>query len=75
MVTIEGLLPYSYWIGHPVSNRAIVYLFVGYVPFDYKAFQTLKYILYLNQKRWERKSLPSGPGRMRIQTLHQRGQL
>ena len=32
MVTIEELLPYSYWIGHPVTNRAIVYLFVGFVP-------------------------------------------
>lgn len=53
MVTIEILLPYSYWIGHPVSNRAIIYLFVGYVPLNYKAFVTLKYIIDLNTIKWE----------------------
>ena len=52
MVTIEELLPYSYWIGHPVSNRAIIYLFVGYVPLTYKSFDTLHYILNLNARKW-----------------------
>lgn len=55
MVTIERLLPYSFWIGHPVTNRAIIYLFVGFVPLDYNVFNTLNYILILNTKRWELK--------------------
>ena len=55
MVTIERLLPYSYWIGHPVSNRAIVYSFIGFVPLNYTAFITLKYILLLNTIKWGRK--------------------
>ncbi len=53
MVTIDKLLPYSYWIGHPVSNRAIVYLFVGFVPLNYKVFETLNFILTLNKAKWE----------------------
>lgn len=48
MVTIIELLPYSYWIGHPVCNRAIVYLFVGFVPLSLKSVTTLKFILTLN---------------------------
>lgn len=55
MVTIERLLPYSYWIGHPVSNRAIVYLFVGFIPLNLKALQTLNYIVALNTAKWEHK--------------------
>lgn len=56
MVTIERLLPYSYWIGHPVTNRAIVYLFVGFIPLDYKVLKTLNFILLLNTSKWELKS-------------------
>ena len=48
MVTIKELLPYSYWIGHPVCNRAIVYLFIGFVPLTLKSVTTLNYILTLN---------------------------
>ncbi len=66
MVTIERLLPYSYWIGHPVSNRAIVYLFVGFVPLDLKEVRTLQYIILLNTAKWERKYLPKKPGHMRL---------
>lgn len=55
MVTIERLLPYSYWIGHPVTNRAIVYLFIGYVPLNRKELRTLNYILLLNSAKWEHK--------------------
>lgn len=55
MVTIERLLPYSYWIGHPVTNRAIVYLFVGFVPLNFKALETLNLILLLNSAKWELK--------------------
>lgn len=55
MVTIEGLLPYSYWIGHPVSNRAIIYLFVGFVPLNYRTLVTLNYIIDLNTTKWEHK--------------------
>lgn len=55
MVTIEKLLPYSYWIGHPVTNRAIVYLFVGYVPLNHKVLRTLNLILLLNTSKWELK--------------------
>ncbi len=57
MVTIERLLPYSYWIGHPVCNRAIIYLFVGYIPLTAdKTLITLLYILHLNSRKWEHKS-------------------
>ncbi len=56
MVTIEELLPYSYWIGHPVSNRAIIYLFVGFVPLNHKSLSTLNYIITLNTTRWVLKS-------------------
>lgn len=48
MVTIRELLPYSYWIGHPVCNRAIIYLFVGFVPLTLTSVTTLNYILTLN---------------------------
>lgn len=65
MVTIEGLLPYSYWIGHPVTNRAIVYLFVGFVPLNFKVIKTLNYILLLNTARWEHKSQRKRPAHMR----------
>ncbi len=53
MVTIEELLPYSYWIGHPVSNRAIVYSFVGFVPLNKTNYYTLCYIIKLNTVKWE----------------------
>lgn len=66
MVTIERLLPYSYWIGHPVTNRAIVYLFVGFIPLDYKALKTLNFILLLNASKWELKSRLRKPGHMRL---------
>ncbi len=56
MVTIERLLPYSYWIGHPVTNRAIVYLFVGFVPLNYKVLKTINYILVLNTLKWGHRS-------------------
>lgn len=52
MVTIERLLPYSYWIGHPVTNRAVIYLFVGFIPLDFKALNTLNFILTLNTAKW-----------------------
>ncbi len=55
MVTIEGLLPYSYWIGHPVSNKAIIYLFVGFVSLNKTNYRTLCYILKLNAIKWELK--------------------
>lgn len=55
MVTIERLLPYSYWIGHPVSNRAIIYLFIGFIPLSKKTYQTLCYIIRLNTIKWELK--------------------
>lgn len=55
MVTIEKLLPYSYWIGHPVSNRAIIYQFVGFVPIGLKVLRTLNLILLLNSAKWEHK--------------------
>lgn len=48
MVTIKELLPYSYWIGHPVCNRAIIYLFIGFVPLTLNSVTTLDYILTLN---------------------------
>lgn len=53
MVTIERLLPYSYWIGHPVSNRAIIYLFVGFIPLNLKEVKTLQLIIQLNTAIWE----------------------
>lgn len=53
MVTIERLLPYSYWIGHPVTNRAIVYLFVGFIPLNLKVLKTLNLIILLNSAKWE----------------------
>ena len=55
MVTIDKLLPYSYWIGHPVTNRAIIYLFVGFVPLNYKVLDTLNLILTFNKAKWELK--------------------
>ena len=55
MVTIERLLPYSFWIGHPVTNRAIIYLFVGYIPLNLKELKTLNFILLLNTAKWELK--------------------
>ncbi len=55
MVTIDKLLPYSYWIGHPVTNRAIIYSFVGFVPLNYKVLNTLNFILKLNKAKWEHK--------------------
>lgn len=55
MVTIDKLLPYSYWIGHPVTNRAIIYSFVGFVPLNYKVLNTLNFILKLNKAKWELK--------------------
>lgn len=54
MVTIERLLPYSYWIGHPVSNRALIYQFVGFVPLSPTVYSTLVFIIHLNNKKWER---------------------
>nr|P0DTB4.1 RecName: Full=ORF2p protein [Human enterovirus 71 (strain BRCR)] len=68
MVTIKELLPYSYWIGHPVSNRAIVYLFVGFTPLTLETLHTLNYIILLNTKRWAPRSPHSDPARMRIPT-------
>ena len=65
MVTIERLLPYSYWIGHPVTNRAIVYLFVGFVPLNYKVLKTLNLIILLNSTKWELKYQPKRLDRMR----------
>lgn len=66
MVTIERLLPYSYWIGHPVTNRAIVYLFVGFIPLDYKVLKTLNFILLLNASKWELKSRLRKPEHMKL---------
>lgn len=66
MVTIERLLPYSYWIGHPVSNRAVVYLFIGFVPLSYTSINTLYYIIKLNTRKWEHKCPHSDLGLMRL---------
>ena len=66
MVTIDRLLPYSYWIGHPVTNRAIIYHFVGFVPLNYKVLNTLIYILVLNNSKWERKFQLRRPVPMRL---------
>lgn len=65
MVTIEELLPYSYWIGHPVTNRALVYLFVGFVPLNYKVYSTLEFIVTLNSSKWELKCRHRKPERMK----------
>ncbi len=56
MVTIERLLPYSYWIGHPVTSRAIIYLFVGFIPPNLKEVKTLEFIIKLNTFKWGLKS-------------------
>ncbi len=53
MVTIDRLLPYSYWIGHPVTNRAIIYHFVGFIPLNLKEVKTLQLIIKLNTTKWE----------------------
>ncbi len=66
MVTITELLPYSYWIGHPVSNRAIVYLFVGFTPLSYKSLNTLCFILNLNTRKWELKCQLKNLGLMKL---------
>lgn len=66
MVTIERLLPYSYWIGHPVTNRAIVYLFVGFIPLDKTSFNTLCYIIRLNTAKWEHKYQHKRLARMKL---------
>ena len=66
MVTIERLLPYSYWIGHPVTNRAIIYLFVGFIPLNYKAINTLNLILTLNTAKWGRKCPLRRQGHMKL---------
>lgn len=66
MVTIERLLPYSFWIGHPVTNRAIVYLFIGFVPLDLTAYKTLNLILHLNKAKWALKYQHKKPEHMRL---------
>lgn len=66
MVTIERLLPYSYWIGHPVTNRAIVYQFVGFVPLNFKVLKTLSLILFLNSTKWELKCLHKRLGHTKL---------
>lgn len=66
MVTIERLLPYSYWIGHPVSNRAIIYLFVGFVPLNFKVLKTLNLILQFNSAKWELRSQPKRREHMKL---------
>ena len=66
MVTIERLLPYSYWIGHPVSNRAIIYLFVGFIPLDLKVLNTLNYIVTLNTTLWAHRCQRRKPELMKI---------
>ncbi len=65
MVTIERLLPYSYWIGHPVNNRALIYLFVGFIPLTLRVVETLKYILILNTRKWVHKFQHKSPGHTR----------
>lgn len=66
MVTIGRLLPYSYWIGHPVSNRALIYLFVGFVPLNLKVLNTLNLVLRLNSAKWELKSQLKRQGHMKL---------
>ncbi len=65
MVTIERLLPYSYWIGHPVTNRAIIYLFVGFVPLNYRVLNTLEFIITLNTTKWGHKFQHKRPVHMK----------
>nr|P0DTB5.1 RecName: Full=ORF2p protein [Coxsackievirus B3 (strain Nancy)] len=65
MVTIERLLPYSYWIGHPVTNRAIIYPFVGFIPLSLKEVKTLQFIVKLNTAKWELKYQRKRLGHMR----------
>ncbi len=65
MVTIKELLPYSYWIGHPVTNKAIIFLFVGFVPLNTTSFTTLCYIIRLNKAKWEHRSRHKRPGLMK----------
>lgn len=66
MVTIEKLLPYSYWIGHPVTNRAIIYLFIGFVPLNLKVLNTLNFIISLNTSKWGLKYRLKRLGPMRL---------
>lgn len=66
MVTIEELLPYSYWIGHPVTNRAIIYLFVGFIPINLKVLKTLNLIIQLNLVKWELRYQHRRQERMRL---------
>lgn len=66
MVTIERLLPYSYWIGHPVTNRAIIYLFVGFIPLNLKVLNTLNFIISLNTTKWGLKYQLKRQGLMRL---------
>ena len=66
MVTIERLLPYSFWIGHPVTNRAIVYQFVGFIPLNYTVIKTLNFILVLNTAKWELKYQHKRLGHMKL---------
>lgn len=66
MVTIERLLPYSYWIGHPVTNRAIVYQFVGFVPLNFKVLKTLNLILLFNSSKWGLKCLHKRLGHTKL---------
>lgn len=66
MVTIERLLPYSYWVGHLVTNRAIVYLFVGFVPLDFEALKTLYLIILFNTSKWELRYRHRRPEHMRL---------
>ena len=66
MVTIEKLLPYSYWIGRPLTNRAIVYLFVGFVPLNFKVLKTLNLIILLNTAKWELRCRPRRPEHTRL---------
>lgn len=70
MVTIDRLLPYSYWIGHPVTNRAIIYLFVGFIPLNYKVLNTLNLIITLNTSKWERKCQHKKRAHMRRPCVH-----
>ncbi len=66
MVTIERLLPYSYWIGHPVTNRAVIYQFVGFIPLCTREYNTLLLILDLNKAKWELKCQHRKPVRTRL---------
>lgn len=68
MVTIGRLLPYSYWIGHPVSNRALIYQFIGFVPLSSTVYSTLVFLIHLNNKKWGRNSPHSVPGLMKRAT-------